>query len=212
MKKVLVSLSVIALVAIVAVGATRAYFSDTASITGNTITAGTLDLKVDQDPASDNQVWSDGFDSGMSFANLAPGYNGSQIIDIKNVGSVDGDVSVRLVMTNNAENELLAQESAMGDNAAGNGNENGELAQNLRVKISYSPNNDGVFTEKYDFTLAEFAANPNQLSLGAITSESKIASVKLEWYVPTSVGNNIMTDSVGVNVVFGLEQTPVVVE
>ncbi len=46
MKKILVSLSIIAAVAAVIVGATTAYFSDTETSTGNTLTAGTLDLYV----------------------------------------------------------------------------------------------------------------------------------------------------------------------
>ncbi len=49
MKKILISLSAIAIVAAVAVGATVAYFSDTESSIGNTFTAGSLDLIVNVD-------------------------------------------------------------------------------------------------------------------------------------------------------------------
>lgn len=44
MKKIVLSLSVIAVVAVVAVGATRAFFSDTETSTGNIFTAGTIDI------------------------------------------------------------------------------------------------------------------------------------------------------------------------
>ena len=47
MKRILVSLSIIGVAAAVAVGATLAYFGDTETSTGNTITAGSLDLKID---------------------------------------------------------------------------------------------------------------------------------------------------------------------
>lgn len=47
MKKIIVSLSMIAAVAAIAVGATTAFFSDTETSTGNTFTAGAIDLKVD---------------------------------------------------------------------------------------------------------------------------------------------------------------------
>ena len=47
MKKVIFSLSVMAAVAAVVVGATTAFFSDTETSTGNTFTAGSIDLKVD---------------------------------------------------------------------------------------------------------------------------------------------------------------------
>ena len=46
MKKILISLSVIGAVAAIAVGGTIAYFSDTETSTGNTFTAGTIDIAV----------------------------------------------------------------------------------------------------------------------------------------------------------------------
>ena len=49
MKKILISVSVIAAAAAVVIGATTAYFSDTETSTGNTFTAGSIDLKVDSE-------------------------------------------------------------------------------------------------------------------------------------------------------------------
>jgi len=46
-KKILISLSVIGAVAALAIGGTIAYFSDTETSTGNTFTAGSIDLKID---------------------------------------------------------------------------------------------------------------------------------------------------------------------
>ncbi|KKW20518.1 MAG: hypothetical protein UY64_C0045G0015, partial [Parcubacteria group bacterium GW2011_GWA1_51_12] len=42
-------MSVVAAVAVVVVGATTAFFSDTETSTGNTFTAGAIDLKIDFD-------------------------------------------------------------------------------------------------------------------------------------------------------------------
>lgn len=47
MLRIVKSLLTIMVVAIVAVGATGAYFSDQVTSTGNTFTAGTLELNVD---------------------------------------------------------------------------------------------------------------------------------------------------------------------
>lgn len=47
MKKILLSLAIIAVVAAIGIGATVAYFSDTEASIGNTITAGKLELMVD---------------------------------------------------------------------------------------------------------------------------------------------------------------------
>lgn len=47
MKKILLSLGMITVVSIAAIGTTGAFFSDTETSTGNTFTAGAIDLKVD---------------------------------------------------------------------------------------------------------------------------------------------------------------------
>jgi len=47
MKKILTSLSIIGLVAAMAISATMSYFNDTETSTGNTFTAGSIDLKID---------------------------------------------------------------------------------------------------------------------------------------------------------------------
>lgn len=47
MKKILISLAIIAVVAFIAIGATTAYFGDTETSTGNTFSAGEIDLKID---------------------------------------------------------------------------------------------------------------------------------------------------------------------
>ncbi len=49
MKKIIISLSIIGVVAAVIVGGTVAFFSDTETSTGNTFTAGSIDLKIDND-------------------------------------------------------------------------------------------------------------------------------------------------------------------
>ena len=48
-KKILISLSVIGVAAAIAIGGTVAYFSDTETSTGNTFTAGSIDLKIDNE-------------------------------------------------------------------------------------------------------------------------------------------------------------------
>ncbi|MBA3047774.1 M73 family metallopeptidase [Patescibacteria group bacterium] len=47
MKNIIISLGIIGIVSAVAIGATTAYFNDTETSTGNTFTAGTIDLKID---------------------------------------------------------------------------------------------------------------------------------------------------------------------
>ncbi len=79
MKKILISLSVIAAVAAIAVGGTIAYFSDTETSSGNTFTAGTLDLTLGESGGAP-----------ITLTNMKPGDSGSGIITVSNVGSLAG--------------------------------------------------------------------------------------------------------------------------
>lgn len=58
-KKILMSLSVIAAAAAAVVGGTGAFFSDTETSTGNTFTAGAIDLKVDSQQSYNGNVCTD---------------------------------------------------------------------------------------------------------------------------------------------------------
>ena len=64
MKKILISLSIVAAVAAVVVGATTSFFSDTETSTGNTFTAGAIDLKVDSTQHYNNMVCTLGLPDG----------------------------------------------------------------------------------------------------------------------------------------------------
>jgi predicted ribosomally synthesized peptide with SipW-like signal peptide len=55
-KKIILSLSVIGIVAAIAIGGTVAYFSDTEASTGNILVAGSLDLKVDHTKQTYNTI------------------------------------------------------------------------------------------------------------------------------------------------------------
>src|SRR3989344_3792806 len=99
MKKILLSLSMIAVVGVVVLGATGAFFSDTETSTGNTFTAGAIDLKIDNDSYYNGELnqgttWqvadlNDGYgpaDDGLylffDFDDLKPGDYGEDTISI----------------------------------------------------------------------------------------------------------------------------------
>ena len=77
MKKIIVSLSIMAMVAGVVIGATSAYFSDTETSIGNTFTAGTIDIKVDG-----NNPWTDTY----TIPDIKPGETDYVNFGIENVG------------------------------------------------------------------------------------------------------------------------------
>jgi len=87
MKKILISLSVIGAVAAIAVGGTIAYFSDTETSTGNTFSAGTIDIAIDTE-----NPWT----SNYKIGDLKPGETGYINFDIQNVGQNPVNVSKNL--------------------------------------------------------------------------------------------------------------------
>lgn len=86
-KTILMSVLMIGVVAIAAGAGTMAYFSDTETSSGNTFTAGTLDLKLSNDGAT----WDDGATATWETPdNWAPGETYTNTIYVNNSGSTDG--------------------------------------------------------------------------------------------------------------------------
>ena len=83
-KRILISLTVIGAVAAIAVGGTIAYFSDTETSTGNTFTAGTIDIAIDQ-----QNPWAGNYSVG----DLKPGETGNINFVITNEGTNPVNVS-----------------------------------------------------------------------------------------------------------------------
>lgn len=75
-KKILISLSVIAVAAVAAVGATVAYFSSTASVVNNVISTGILQIRVNGQPSI----------IGMTLSNAAPGDSVEKTVTVMNYG------------------------------------------------------------------------------------------------------------------------------
>jgi predicted ribosomally synthesized peptide with SipW-like signal peptide len=105
-KKILVSMMVIGLVAALAGAGLYAYFSDTETSTGNTFTAGTLDLKVDGQDDGGTVAY-------YTLSNMKPGdvtvyYKWV----LKNTGSLPGKLSVTFSPITNNENGVVEPEQA----------------------------------------------------------------------------------------------------
>jgi predicted ribosomally synthesized peptide with SipW-like signal peptide len=87
MKNISKSVAMIAAVAAIAIGGTIAYFSDTETSTGNTLTAGTIDIAIDgQNPWTTNYHLPD----------LKPGETGNINFNIQNVGTNPVNVSKKI--------------------------------------------------------------------------------------------------------------------
>jgi predicted ribosomally synthesized peptide with SipW-like signal peptide len=119
MRKMLVSLSIIGVVAAIAIGSTIAYFSDVGTSSGNTFTAGTMDLKI----KNGGRYWSDGITTAeWTLSNMKPGDSEYGSVDIKNFGSVYADhleITCDYTITDPPGPESDTEENTPADKMAG---------------------------------------------------------------------------------------------
>jgi spore coat-associated protein N len=90
-KRLLLSL-IAAAVSVGIVGSSLAYFTDVETSTGNTFTAGTLDLQIRDNGIIDPDPWGNGVDLTWVMNNMVPGGNSvTNHVFLRNVGSIPGD-------------------------------------------------------------------------------------------------------------------------
>ncbi len=143
MKKILKSVFTIALVAAFAIGASQAFLSDTETSSGNTFTAGSIDLKIDNESwyygpeglvKRDDLSWDLDDLTGHLFFNyedLKPGDWGEDTISI-HVDNNDAYACAYIDITKNDDMSSTEPELEAGDQQEDPGNiMDGELAQNL---------------------------------------------------------------------------------
>jgi predicted ribosomally synthesized peptide with SipW-like signal peptide len=117
MRRILLSLLAILAVGAIATKATVAYFSDAETSTGNTFSAGSLDLKID---GGDTNVVK------FTVANMRPGSQNIGTWKLKNAGTIAGFIDLENIAVTSYENGCLDPE--VGDTTCGNpGKGDGEL-------------------------------------------------------------------------------------
>ena len=209
MKKIIgLSIAALLIIGIVAVG-TFAYFSDTATSTGNTFTAGTLVLSEVTTGSAVNNSYvvtpAGGINGSVQFGLtdlVKPGSSGTITWTLNNIGNVNGTLTLVAATTftdNPAPNaRQLATWVSLGSHVG--------LGQDLMVWVT----RDG--TDILGSTGTYVAMSGLQAALNlevnkTITIGTPMVYV-LNWQVPTSVGNEIQGDSANLNVTFTLNQNP----
>lgn len=129
MKKILMSVLTIGVVSIVTFGATQAYFSDQETSTGNTFTAGTLDLTIDLNGDWVNP-WTGPF---FNESDMKPGDQVEKTISLH----VDNDawLCLDIDQTSDNDNGCNEPEDIVDDSCESPGPDQGELDDNLEVLI-----------------------------------------------------------------------------
>lgn len=159
MKKILLSLMMIGVVGSLTVGATSAIFSDDETSTGNTFTAGAVDLTVDNESyyngelkadstwlasnLDDGQGPADGAYLFFNFDDIKPGDNGADAISL-HVNDNDSWACVDLMLTSNDDNGITEPEGVDGDSTGGVGE--GELADAIGF-WAWADDGDSVFED-----------------------------------------------------------------
>ncbi len=148
--KILGSIALIAFTGTVAVSATGAFFSDTESSTGNTFTAGSIDLSIgSQSTSSYNGINQFGLladNDGrtlFTFTDLKPGDTGQGVFDLQ-VTSNEAYACAKQTFQSYPENNAIEPETEAGDNA-NNGANDGELQNYLQFATFADINSNNVF-------------------------------------------------------------------
>lgn len=200
MEKILLSLGTLAIVGVVVAGATGAWFTNTETSTGNTFTAGVIDLKIDNESyitnndgilvLSPDTSWGikdlDEGDLFFDFNDLKPGDVGEDTISL-HVGSNDAWACMDINITDTPENGQTEPE-ALVDNSIGD-NE-GELQGELEFvfwnddgdNVLETDELEGIFWNK---TLQEIS-NGEVLTLadsqgGVLENKSPLQGEEIYW-------------------------------
>lgn len=198
MKRILLSLAMIALVSSTAVGATKAYFSDSETSSGNTLAAGTISLTVNQAQGSSVPVL-------VNASNLVPGaYTGVGVVNLKNIGSLPGKLSAKISNIHNLENGVTAPEITAGESPD---NTVGDLGPKLSfiVKQNYNPWDHFLYmtglADGATLTTLHMSAGDLVLAPG----EERQFQLNVQWPV-TATDDMAQGDSVNFDLTFRLDQ------
>lgn len=199
MSKILVSLMTVAVVGALIGGGIYAYFSDAETSTGNTFTAGTLDLNLDG--GNTNVV-------KFNVSDVSPGSNGGGTWTVTNVGTINGYLDLETVGITESAGTTTDPELANEPT----GLDTPQLGTYLMAHMFIDANNNGNWdageTDILGTNAAPVAINTIAGSYGL--DLSLIASgtnyVTLRWSVPVTADNRIQGDSVILGMTFELQQ------
>jgi spore coat-associated protein N len=190
-KRAAIAVIVMAMVAVFSSGAIYAYFNDTETSSGNSFTAGTMDLKI-------NGV-DGGFPATFTASNLVPGSHGNVEMTVSNVGSVGGSLVAQVVNVVDAKGTTPEPEPLP---------DNGELSANIILTAYIDVNgNDRYDAGDIQYDTGALRSMSGTWSMGTLAAGGSVV-ISIEYSVPTTVGNDIMGDSCTFDIVYTLTQSP----
>ena len=196
-KRILASIVVIALMGVAIGAGTLAYFSDTETSTGNTFTAGTLDLQVD---GGDVNVvkW--------TVANFKPTGQATKTFALQNVGSISGYLDIENIVVTEYENDLIDPEADAGDVTPSVG----ELGSVVKINLFIDQDGDGWYDagDVYIQTNTFIKDLPANFELDQLMTPGQTIYIsgQVNWW-STADDNLAQSDSLDLGLEFELGQT-----
>lgn len=197
MKQILTAVMVIGIIAMLAGTGTFAYFVDAEASTGDTATAGTIDLKIN---GSDSNVMM--FDETVTRVD-----SGSNEVTLKNDGSLDGYMDITFSNVVDDENGFFGKEDDFDSTP-----NDGELAEILHISAYIDENNDNTYDSGTDTSVYDgYAKNIEGERLSNYALNSGTQKVfRIEYSINTNQGQfkkYIASDKAGFDIEFELAQT-----
>lgn len=200
MKRLLLSLSMLGMASILAIGATTAYFSDTEISSANTFTAGTLDLKLDN---GDVNVIK------FSINNMSPGNQPTGSWKLTNAGSLNGYLDIENILITSKENGCTEPEGVLDSTCGNPGIGEGELQDLVNLRLYVDKDKDGYWSTGdymiYNGATGSIASSYDLNELIPASGEVIIRAVFDWWSSPND--NLAQGDSMEVSFAFELSQT-----
>lgn len=185
------SVVLIMLVSMFVGAGTIAYFNDTETSTGNTFSAGTLDLEV-----NDENPWTSTL---ISVSNMKPGDTGEVTIKLENVGTIDGYVCMWIKDVTNDPGSTPEPEPT---------SDNGELGANIKITIWQDDGDNVLESDEEIYIDGDTLDSLDDVKV--VTNKPLSAGgtvhIGFSWEIPPDVGNEIMDDSVTFTIEFALTQ------
>ena len=189
MRKILISLMTIALVSVLIGGGIYAYFSDTETTTGNSFTAGTLDLQVESE-----NPWTS---TPVTVADMEPGVAATDVdLSCENVGTLTGDLYMKISSVTDTGNTInepeCVAENGTWTSPSGPCTGNTPI-DNVSTQITLNVSCDGTPVSGIDgVTLA----NAEDVWSGKIAdlSENGTATITMSGIFSSSAGNEYQGD------------------
>ena len=193
--KIIMSFLVLFVALSMVIGGTFAYFSDSETSLGNTFTAGTLDLKINDGDA--NVV-------AFNVTNMRPGNQPSTSYKLDNVGSINGYLNITAVAVTNSENGITDPEADAGDVTASVG----ELGDVVHIDLYFDNDSDGWWSTG-DVRIYEGYVSdmPSAFIVNKVLAAGATQRIvaRLDWW-QTADDNLAQGDSMTIDLTFNLSQ------